>query len=67
MSAEFGNLKLVISTILLVSLFSVPVYAEIISGEIIDQEGNPIHSADILVSDHGTITGFTQSNEFGQF
>ena len=67
MYAELRSLKLGVIFILFISLFSVPVYAEIISGEILDQEGNPISGADVLVSDHGTITGSTQSNESGHF
>lgn len=67
MSRELGNLRYGLFLILFFSLFSVPVYAEIISGEIVDQEGNPIPGADILVSDHGTITGSTISDELGLF
>ena len=67
MCTKVRSIKLVVMLIFFISLFAVTVQAEIISGEIHDQEGNPIPNAEVLVSDHGTIMGSTQSNEFGHF
>ncbi len=67
MCVKFRNCKFVVVFIFIVSLFSAPVYAEVINGEVLDQEGNPIPDADILVIDHGKIRESTQSDIFGRF
>lgn len=67
MSTERGNFKLVLIAIFLASLFYVPVSAELITGGVLDEDGNPIQGADVLVLDNGIVTVFTQTNEFGYF
>ena len=68
MSSKFGNTKKIFLLVFfLASLFSISVCAEMMDGIVLDQKGNPIPDAEILISDNGVITEITRADSFGHF
>ena len=67
MSNKLWGLKLTLFLIIITALNSQPSLAEIITGEILDKELNPIQGAEVQVNYNGKIGELTKTDHLGYF